>query len=83
MSVEALGLATKQVVCVPSDMPTINAFAAMCASRVSSAGVVQLRGALSTQMTMDLLFGSSPHSTWYLQQSMHKWGIVELLPYFG
>ncbi|KAK9865169.1 hypothetical protein WJX84_010351 [Apatococcus fuscideae] len=44
MTVEALGLATKQVVCVPSDMPTINAFAAMCASHVSCAGVVQLRG---------------------------------------
>ena len=41
MSVEALGLATKQVVCVPSDMPTINAFAAMGASHVSSAGVAR------------------------------------------
>ena len=52
MSVEALGLATKQVVCVPSDMPTINAFAAMCASHVSCAGVVQLKGTASLSLVI-------------------------------
>lgn len=43
VSVEALGLAHKPVVCVPCDMPAINAFATMDACEVSSVGIIDQR----------------------------------------
>lgn len=43
-TVEQLDLGTRHVVSVPSDMPTINAFAAMYSSGVSSAGIIDLHG---------------------------------------
>lgn len=62
MPVEALGLAHKMVVCVPCDMPTINAFATMDACDVSSVGIVDQRngGCLVANLSASDLRGLEP-----------------------
>lgn len=44
MHVERLCPPTKSVLCVPSDMPAINALAAAYGNRVSSVGIVDITG---------------------------------------
>ncbi|CAD7704925.1 unnamed protein product [Ostreobium quekettii] len=63
MPVHALGLAAKQVVCVPCDMPAINAFATMDACEVSSVGIVDQRngGCLVANLSASDLRGLEPH----------------------